>query len=208
MLDRGGQEGRLERGLPEMKPIRVQLEQTEVTGTEFLFPPFAPVALAIKQSSHPLVSTGDSVTKRWSGCVSIILGLALSVGGAGCHSPSQYSSPRVTGRVLDEKTRQPIKNVQVRRVTDTTPAMAAPKGGEMLKQAPSIFTGPDGGFELKSVRDLAFIQRLQWYNVSVSFAHRGYEQLMMTYPLSSATNTPSGEPVVPAGDVLLKPLTN
>ena len=110
------------------------------------------------------------------------------------------------GRVLDEQTRQPLKNVQVRRVSDTTPAMAPPKGGEMLKQTPAVFTGADGGFVLKSVRDLAFIQRLQWYSVSVSFAHRGYEQLMATYPLSSATNTPSGEPVVPTGDVLLKPL--
>ena len=147
------------------------------------------------------------MTKRWSRYISVVLGLTVSVaGGAGCHSPSQYSSPRITGRVLDEETRQPLKNVQVRRVSDTTPAMAPPKGGEMLKQAPSIFTDPDGGFVLKSVRDLAFIQRVQWYSVSVSFAHRGYEQLMMTYPLSSATNTPSGEPIVSAGDVLLKPL--
>lgn len=147
------------------------------------------------------------MTKGWFSSVSVLLGLAVCVVvGAGCHSPSQYSSPRITGRVLDEETRQPLKNVQVRRVSDTTPAMAPPKGGEMLKQAPSIFTDADGGFVLKSVRDLAFIQRVQWYSVSVSFAHRGYEQLMMTYPLSSATNTPSGEPIVPVGDVLLKPL--
>lgn len=148
----------------------------------------------------------ETISKQWFSYVRVVLGLAISVGGAGCHSPSQYSSPRVTGRVLDEQTRQPLKNVQVRRVSDTTPAMAPPKGGEMLTQAPAVFTSADGGFVLKSVRDLAFIQRLQWYSVSVSFAHRGYEQLMVTYPLSSATNTPSGEPVVPTGDVLLKPL--
>jgi len=156
---------------------------------------------------HALVSRGDSMTKRRAGCLWVVLGLAVSiVGGAGCHAPSQFSSPRITGRVLDEETRQPLKNVQVRRVSDTTPAMAPPKGGEMLKQAPAVFTDPEGGFVLKSVRDLAFIQRVQWYSVSVSFAHRGYEQLLITYPLSSATNTPSGEPIVSAGDVLLKSL--
>jgi hypothetical protein len=147
------------------------------------------------------------MTKWWSGYLWVLPGLAMSVGGAGCHSPSQYSSPRVTGRVLDEQTRQPIKEVQVRRVWDSTPAMAPPKGAEMLKQAPSVFTDANGSFVLESVRDLAFIQRVQWYSVSLSFTHRGYEQLMKAYPLSSSTNTPSGEPVVPAGDILLKPLT-
>jgi hypothetical protein len=150
--------------------------------------------------------TPHPVTKGPSNCVLVVLGLAISIGGAGCHSPSQYSSPRVTGRVLDEQTRQPIKDVQVRRVWDTTPAMAPPKGAEMLKQAPSVFTDVDGSFVVESVRDLAFLQRLQWYSVSLSFTHRGYEQLMKTYPLSSSTNRPSGEPVVPAGEILLKPL--
>jgi hypothetical protein len=146
------------------------------------------------------------MTKRWSGYRWVLLILAVSAVGAGCHSPSQYSSPRVTGRVLDEQTRQPIKDVQVRRVWDTTPAMAPPKGAETLKQAPSVFTDADGSFVVESVRDLAFLQRLQWYSVSLSFTHRGYEQLMKTYPLSSSTNRPSGEPVVPAGEILLKPL--
>ena len=146
------------------------------------------------------------MTRLGPGYLWIGLAAAMSVAVTGCHSPSQYSSPRVTGRVLDEQTGQPLKDVAVRRVSDNTPVMAPPKGGEMLKQAPSIFTGADGAFVLKSVRDLAFLQRVQWYSVSLSFTHRGYEQLMKTYPLASATNTASGEPIVPAGDVLLKPV--
>ncbi len=132
--------------------------------------------------------------------------LVLTVAWTGCQSPSQYTSPRVTGRVLDEQTRQPIKDVQVSRVSGNRAEMDPPKGAERLDQTPFVVTGADGEFALGSVRDLAFMRRMQWYSVTLSFTRRGYQRLVTTYSRSSSTNTSAGEPLVEAGDVLLKPL--
>lgn len=128
------------------------------------------------------------------------------IGWIGCQSPSQYTSPRVTGRVLDEQTRQPIKDVQVSRVSGNRAEMDPPKGAERLDQTPFVVTGAGGEFALGSVRDLAFIRRMQWYSVTLSFSHRGYQRLVTSYSRSNSTNTSAGEPLVEAGDVLLKPL--
>jgi hypothetical protein len=142
----------------------------------------------------------------WTVCLAFVLAAALGSVLGGCHSPSQYVSPRVTGRVLNEQTRQPIQNVQVRRQADKPSSLEPPKGGQLLMQAPYILTEADGNFALKSERALAFLWRVRWYSVTLSFAHRGYETLAQTFTLAHSTNTPAGEPLVEAGDILLKPL--
>jgi hypothetical protein len=124
----------------------------------------------------------------------------------GCHSPSQYTSPRVTGRVLNEQTQQPIQAVQVRRSADKPTSHEAPKGAQLLVQAPSVLTEANGSFALKSERALAFLWHIRWYSVTVSFTHPGYEALTRTFSLANSTNSPTGEPLVEAGDVLLRPL--
>ena len=131
---------------------------------------------------------------------------ALLIGFSGCHSPSQYVSPRVVGRVVDEETEKPIAGVQVSRRPKRRSSVEPPKGAELLKEIPPVTTSADGQFSLDSVRDIAFFRRLRWTSVSLSFRHRGYESLVTNYSATIATtNTPKGEPLVEAGDVRLRP---
>lgn len=130
---------------------------------------------------------------------------------AGCQSSpvlnSQYISPRVTGRVLDAVTSQPIRNVSIRRlVSDQNPApSASAKGGQSLERVPTLRTGADGRFDLSSERDLTLFRQAGWYAVTVAFTRAGYERLTTNYTLASAVVAPSGEPVVNAGNILLQP---
>ncbi len=136
-----------------------------------------------------------------------IVGLAI----VGCQSasPSRYSSPRITGRVLDARTQLPIQSVQVRRLTPFDPnADQTVKGGQRLEKSPAVRTDSDGNFVLDSERILTLFSRLGWYSVSLAFTHPNYEQLTTEYTLVNATNTPSGEPLVQAGDIRLQPKPN
>jgi hypothetical protein len=108
---------------------------------------------------------------------------------------------------MDEQTQQPIKGVSVRRGSDMPQTMETPKGAQRLVQPPPIYSGADGRFVLASARDLAFIRRLHWYSVTLSFSHSGYEPLTRTYSLSDSTNTTAGEPLIQAGDIPLSPST-
>jgi len=141
------------------------------------------------------------------------LALALVVCGmaaAGCKSGSwsRYVSPRVTGRVVDWETRQPIQDVKVRRLSadESYRTLEPPKGGQLLEQGPFVMSGKDGLFDLASVRSLSPFRKTRWYSVSVCFEHAGYQRFSTSYVLAEATNTPSGEPLVQAGDVPLAPL--
>lgn len=136
------------------------------------------------------------------------LALAISaLAAAGCKStsPSQYTSPRITGRVVDAKTQQPIRGVQVRRLRPADPNVdQAVKGGQMIETSPAVRTASDGTFVLVSERNLTLFHRLGWYAVSVSFTHPSYERLTTEFTLANATNTPAGEPLVRAGDIGLQ----
>jgi hypothetical protein len=136
--------------------------------------------------------------------------LVLTGAGTGCksHSPSPYVSPRIVGRVLDAQTRQPIKGAWVRREspeqanrTDTPP-----KGGQVMEKTPAARTAADGTFVLDSERSLVLLRTAGWYAVDVSFWHPEYAPLTTSYTLTQATNTASGEPLVQAGDIALRPL--
>ena len=127
----------------------------------------------------------------------------------GCRSssPSQYISPRITGRVLDAQTLQPIAGVRVRRLTpNQDPGVdQAIKGGQVIENPASVRTGSDGGFILTSEKSLALFQKLGWYSVSLAFTYPNYEALTAEFTLVNATNTPTGEPLVRAGDLHLQP---
>jgi hypothetical protein len=127
--------------------------------------------------------------------------------GTGCESPSQYVSPRITGRVVDEQTGQPIAKVRVQRWSGAAPvgSMDPKKGAQNLDQEPHVFTDPDGAFVLQSERSVAFFRQLGWYPVTLSFAHPKYEPMTFSYAEAAATNLPSGEPLVKTGDTRLKP---
>lgn len=137
--------------------------------------------------------------------------LGFAVVWAGCQSSpvlnSQYISPRVTGRLVDAVTGQPIRNVSVRRVIPGQPLAASPSrgGGESLERNPGIRTDANGAFDLDSERDLTIIRQAGWYSVTVAFARKGYDRLVTTHTLTNAVLTPSGEPLVNAGDLRIQP---
>ena len=136
--------------------------------------------------------------------------VALGLASCKSSSPSQYVSPRITGRVLDAKTQQPIQGVQVRRLVPNQEPGAdqVVKGGERMDQLSAVRTDRDGAFVLVSEKNLALFQRLGWYSVNLTFAHPGYEHLTTEFTLANATNTPGGEPLVRAGDIHLQPKPN
>ncbi len=156
----------------------------------------------------PWVQSGPCLTGP-SGMLALgCIMLACLWGGCKSTSPSQYISPRVEGRVLDAQSRQPIKDVQVRRLaaSENYRAEDPPKGGEMIKKAPAVRSAADGTFVMASVRDIAFLQTIGWYSISLSFQHPAYERFVTNYTLAKATNTANGEQLVRTGDILLTPL--
>jgi hypothetical protein len=135
--------------------------------------------------------------------------LALALAGCQSTSPSQYIAPRVEGRVVDAQSHQPIAGVRVQRVTpDQNPNVDQTRPGDRaLEQTPGVSSRKDGTFVLDSERDLELFRRTGWYSVTLSFTHSGYAPMTTNYSLVNATNTPTGEPLVRAGDILLAPLT-
>jgi hypothetical protein len=165
-----------------------------------------PLPVGAKAPAGRLRGTGSP---SWFAC-GFLLGLLILVCAlAGCQSgsPAPYVAPRVTGRVLDARTRQPVAHVEVSRVTpgqDIDPGNP-PHGGQVMEQAPAVRTGPDGAFVLHSVRDLTPFRRYGWFSVTLNFQHAAYQPLTTNYTLANSTNTASGEPVVNTGDILLQP---
>jgi hypothetical protein len=131
--------------------------------------------------------------------------LALAVAGCKSASPTQYISPRYEGRVVDAQTREPIEGAKVHRVVPKAPDVdQAPTGGAALKRTPAVQTGKNGRYVLDSERDLELFRRTGWYAASFAFEKRGYETFTADYTLANATNTPSGEPLIKAGDIPLR----
>ena len=126
----------------------------------------------------------------------------------GCQSsPSHYVSPRVIGRVLDERTHQPIAEVAVKRVVPDYEAgtLQPVKGGEILQRTQPARSKTDGTFNLDSQKSVALFRDIAWFTVEISFTHRNYEGFVTNYTPRMATNSPSGEPVIYAGEILLPP---
>jgi hypothetical protein len=135
-------------------------------------------------------------------------GLALLLALAGCGtSPSHYVSPRVIGRVLDEKNRQPIAGVGVKRVVPDYEAgtLDTVKGGETLQRMHAVVSSADGTFALDSQKSVALFRDIAWFTVEISFDHRYYERFVTNYTPKMATNSPHGEPVIFAGEILMTP---
>jgi hypothetical protein len=123
-------------------------------------------------------------------------------------SPSQYISPRIEGRVVDGITHQPVVDVRVQPASANEAYRSQQvKGGELIARAPVVRSEEDGTFALASERAVAVFRTLGWYSINVSFAHPSYQPLTVRYTLTDATNTPAGEPLIRAGDILLVPLS-
>jgi hypothetical protein len=148
--------------------------------------------------------------QRLSGGQLWLLLAAIALTGCKSVSVSTYISPRVTGRVVAADTRQPIANVKVKRVNPTTgqhyddPA----KGGQKMESAGGVRTDQQGRFILESERDLTLFQQQVWFSVTVSFQRDGYLTLRTNFTAASATtNASDGAPVINAGDILLRPVS-
>jgi hypothetical protein len=149
----------------------------------------------------PLASISRTGHRVLSGCVLAVASMLV-----GCHSPSQYISPRVTGRVLDEQTQQPIAGVRVAWHTSNRATSADPvKGAQQLERQRGEHTDAEGRFNLPSARDLEFIWKVNWYGGTISFKHVRYQELLKTYSVGNVAYSQSGEPCVDAGDILLSP---
>jgi len=142
--------------------------------------------------------------------LSVVVPLFWVLGGCKSTSANEYLAPRVVGRVFDSQTREPLAGVEVKRLSPgvETRSTLPRKGGEMLLQRVSIYTGKDGRFVIDSERDLGFLFKMNWYSFDVSFECTGYEGLLTNYTLVNATNLPSGEPVVDTGNIFLHRRTN
>ena len=127
----------------------------------------------------------------------------------GCRTklPSVYVAPRITGRVVDAQTQQPIADVRVKRVQsdENLRAMEPTKGAQRMDQLQTVRTDADGKFTLNSVRDVALMRKMGWYAVSISFDAPRYDRLITTYTITNAVLNTRGEPEVCAGDIKLSP---
>ena len=113
----------------------------------------------------------------------------------------------MTGRVLDAQTRQPVKGVAVRRIVPDYEAgtLDPVRGGEALQKLPTLHTAADGTFDLASQKSVAFFRELGWFSIELSFSHSGYETLTTNYTRSKASASASGEPIIDAGEISLRP---
>jgi len=160
------------------------------------------------QTATPVVYPRRQPTALWRAAV--LLGV-VAVGGGGCKSSSlsQYIAPRIEGRTVDARTRQPLAGVTVHRVVPGEEAAPGDtlKGGQSMEQSPDVRTKGDGTFALASERDLELFQRSGWYSVTLRFQHVGYASFTTNFTPAQATQTAGGEPLVKAGDIPLVPLS-
>ena len=128
---------------------------------------------------------------------------------AGCESMpfSPFISPRVTGRVLAADSRQPLADVAVKSGAEARGyrgSMPA-KGGELLMAKAPARTDRDGRFTLETERALTPFRGAGWFSVQLLFERAGYQSFRTNYStLNISTNSPAGEPLLDAGDILLQ----
>ena len=108
---------------------------------------------------------------------------------------------------MDEKTHQPLSEVAVKRVVPDYEAgtLEQVKGGEILQRTQPARSRPDGTFNLDSQKSVALFRDIAWFTVEVSFEHRNYERFVTNYTPKMTTNSPNGEPVIYAGEILMTP---
>jgi hypothetical protein len=130
----------------------------------------------------------------------------------GCKSMplSPFIAPRVTGRVLAADTSQPLAGVTVKSGAQASGYRGGmpPKGGELLIAKAPVRADRDGRFTLETERVLTPFRGAGWFSVQFLFECPGYERFRTNYStLNVRTNSPNGEPLLDAGDILLHPVS-
>ena len=134
---------------------------------------------------------------------------ALALAGCKRVSLSPFVAPRVTGRVLSADTGAPLTGVKVTSISQAAESSHTmpPRGGELLMADYPAETDEDGRFALEAVRALTPFRGTHWFSVQLCFERAGYQRLRASYSSPNVgTNSPKGEPLLDAGDILLQPL--
>ena len=71
-----------------------------------------------------------------------------------------------------------------------------------MRKAP-VRTDQDGRFEMASEQILALFSWGGWSSVRLTFEHAGYQRWQTNYVGTAPSFTPTGEPLLEIGDVLL-----
>ena len=79
-------------------------------------------------------------------------------------------------------------------------------GAEAIQENWYVYTDAEGRFTVDSTTTLTLFQRVTWYSVTLALTRAGYSGFTTNYTPAEATLLPSGEPVVNAGTILLRPL--
>lgn len=130
----------------------------------------------------------------------------------GCQSVgfSDYVTPTISGRVLAADTQKPLAGVTVWQLLPGQSAFAgsSAKGAELMQQPRPEITGADGSFVLTGREYFSFLNRSGRWSGRLAFSVTGYATFQTNYTSADiVSNSLPGKPLVPAGDILLKPLT-
>ena len=134
---------------------------------------------------------------------------AFALVGCASHPLSLLVSPRVTGRVVDAGTRQPLPDVKVISGSQAATFSEAvpPKGGQLLTAQAPARTDKEGRFTLATERVLTPFGGSGWLSVQLLFSRPGYERFVTNYTYADlTTNSSNGEPLLDAGTILLQPV--
>ena len=141
----------------------------------------------------------------WALALGLLTGCSTTVRGP----HQEYTSPAVSGRVVDETSGQAIENVRVTRLTSRAPTEAPldKTGGMMLIEDSPAYTGADGTFYIPAKRAAyLFFGSSSSLTLTLRAERSGFLTMVTNYDLVKfkSVKTDRG-PEVRAGDLHLSP---
>ena len=141
-----------------------------------------------------------------------LLGLGLAITLMGCESASlphqEYDAPRITGRVVDGVTGQPIPDAAVRRgpLPQAKPVTYGDARGKNPSGAVLVVTDRDGRFVLPSSKSFFLIGSGHGFSTTVNVSGPGYDSLQTNFAkIKYSTDHDRSEPLIEAGALPLQP---
>lgn len=136
--------------------------------------------------------------------------LVLAMTGCQWVGFTSHTTPQVNGCVVDAATGRPLAGVKVFRVMHgqvQNPA-TPPNGATLLQQERPVTTDARGVFVYPSESYMTLWREARWWSLKLSFQSAGHAPLQTNFTMVNvSTNLPDGTPVVEAGKILLKPLS-
>jgi hypothetical protein len=140
----------------------------------------------------------------------MLLLLVAVAGLAGCHSVGLFDSttPRLTGRVLNADTGQPLSGVKiVRLLPGQSPNTGSPPyGAQLLLQGRPVLSAADGSFAVSGTKYMTFLKPPgQWSARLMLQATHNDMQVTNFTAADAAVNSATNPRVMNVGDVRLLP---